>query len=55
MMHCPTSYYAGAMPEAWAMNASNLSPEVTRKNGGFDALDKVYQKRVGAKLIAYAD
>lgn len=55
IMHCPTSYYAGAIPEAWAMLASNQPPAVIRENGGFSLLDKIYQERVGAKLLSWAD
>ena len=55
LLHCPTSYYAGALPEAWAMLATTLPPAEIRKNGGFALLDKIYQERVGAKLLSWAD
>lgn len=52
MLHCATSYYAGAMPEAWAILATNQPVTTLRKNGGFALLDKVFQERVGATLVA---
>jgi TRAP-type C4-dicarboxylate transport system substrate-binding protein len=55
VLHCPTSYYAGAYPEAWAMLATTRTVDEIRKNGGFDLLDKIYQERVGAKLLSWAD
>jgi TRAP-type mannitol/chloroaromatic compound transport system substrate-binding protein len=55
MLHCATSYYAGAMPEAWAMLATNLPVTTLRKNGGWELMDKVFQERVGARLIAWGE
>ena len=55
MLHCATSYYVGAMPEAWGMLATNQPPKVLRKNGGWELLDEVFQKRVGSRLIAWGE
>jgi len=55
MLHCAASYYAGAMPEAWAILATNQPVPVLRKNGGWDLMDEVFQKRVGAKLVAWGE
>ena len=55
MLHCAASYYVGAMPEAWGMLATNQSPAVLRKNGGWELLDEVFQYRVGSRLIAWGE
>lgn len=55
MLHCAASYYAGAMPEAWAILATNQPVTTLRKNGGWELMDKVFQERVGATLIAWGE
>lgn len=55
MLHAPTSYYIGSMPEGYGMLASNTPMAELHKNGGFDLLDQAYQKRVNAKLIAWGE
>ncbi len=55
LLHCAASYYAGAMPEAWAILATNQSVPTLRKNGGWELMDEVFQKRVGSKLIAWGE
>jgi TRAP-type C4-dicarboxylate transport system substrate-binding protein len=55
MLNGPTSYYAGTMPEGYAMLASNVPIEELHKNGGYALLDSIYQKRVKAKFVAWGD
>jgi TRAP-type C4-dicarboxylate transport system substrate-binding protein len=55
LLHCASSYYVGAMPEAWAILATNQPVSTLRKNGGWEIMDEVHQKRVGAKLIAWGE
>lgn len=55
MLHCAASYYAGVMPEAWAILATNQPVTTLRKNGGWELMDKVFQERVGARLIAWGE
>lgn len=55
MLHCAASYYAGAMPEAWAILATNQPVTTLRKNGGWELMDEVFQKRVGTRLIAWGE
>ena len=55
MLHCAASYYAGAMPEAWAILATNQPVTTLRKNGGWELMDKVFRERVGATAIAWGE
>lgn len=55
MLHCAASYYAGAMPEAWAILATNRPVTTLRKNGGWELIDKVFRERVGATAIAWGE
>ena len=55
VIHSPTSYYIGAFPEAYGMLGSNISTQELRKSGAMEVLDKLYQKKVGTKLVAWGD
>ncbi len=55
MLHSPTAYYIGKVPEGYAMLAANQSPQTLRKNGGWEILQEVYAKKVGARLIAWGE
>jgi TRAP-type mannitol/chloroaromatic compound transport system substrate-binding protein len=55
VLHGPTSYYIGAFPEAYGMLASNVPVSELHKNGGYAMLDKLYQTKVGAKLVAWGE
>lgn len=55
MLHGPASYYIGAFPEAYGMLGSTAPIQELHKNGGFDLLDSQFQKKVGAKLVAWGE
>jgi TRAP-type transport system periplasmic protein len=55
MLHSPTSYYIGIVPEGYAMLASNQSPATMRKNGAWKILEEVYAKKAGAHLLAWGE
>ena len=53
--HSPSSYYAGMVPEGYAVLVTNMTPAEIRKSGGFDMLDAAHQKKANAKLLAWGD
>jgi len=55
LLHGPTSYYLGMVPEGYALLASNRTPAVLRKNGGWKILEEVYAKKAGSRLIAWGE
>ena len=55
MLHSPTAYYIGTVPEGYALLASNQSPKVFRKNGAWEILQEVYKKKAGAYLLAWGE
>lgn len=55
MLHSPTAYYIGTVPEGYGMLASNKLPSQIRKNGGFAALQGVYRQKAGAQLVAWGE
>jgi TRAP-type C4-dicarboxylate transport system substrate-binding protein len=54
MLHSPTSYYIGQVPEGYALTLSTSTPEKIRANGGFDLLAKNWEK-INAKLLAWGE
>ena len=52
-LHSPISYYIGAVPEGYAFLASNVSIQDIRTNGGWEILQEVFKKKVGARLIGW--
>lgn len=55
ILNSPVSYYIGTVPEGYAMLASNVPVEEVRKNGGWELLNEVFNKKAGAQLIAWAE
>ena len=55
MLHSPTAYYIGTVPEGYALLASNQGPKVFRKNGAWEILQEVYRKKAGAHLLAWGE
>ena len=53
--HSPSSYYAGLVPEGYAVLVTNMTPAEIRKSGGFALLDAAHQKKGNAKLLAWGD
>ena len=52
MVYTPSNYYAGQVPETDAFVAATVSPADARKNGGFELLNQVHQKKMNAYLLA---
>ena len=55
MLHAPTAYYIGTVPEGYAMLGSNHGPKAIRKNGGWKLLQKIYREKAGAHLLAWGE
>ncbi len=52
MIYTPSNYYAGQVPETDAFVAGNVSPMEARKNGGFELLNQIHQKKMNVFLLA---
>jgi TRAP-type C4-dicarboxylate transport system substrate-binding protein len=55
MLHSPTAYYIGTVPEGYAMLAGNHGPAAVRKNGGWKLFQKIYREKAGAHLLAWGE
>lgn len=55
MLHSPTAYYIGTVPEGYALLAANQGPSALRRNGAWEILEEVYMKKAGAKLLAWGE
>ena len=55
MLHSPTAYYIGTVPEGYAILAANQGPSALRKNGAWEVLQEVYLKKAGAHLLAWGE
>lgn len=55
MINNPAGLYLEIVPEGDAFSASKITPWEARENGGWDAIDKIYQEKGNAKLIAWVD
>jgi TRAP-type C4-dicarboxylate transport system substrate-binding protein len=53
MLHAPAGLYLELVPEGEVLAASSLPPMEARKNGAWDFLDSIYQKKGNAKLLAH--
>ena len=53
LMFGPSVYYAGLVPCARVIPLSNVGQATLRKNGGWAALDKCWQKGLNGKLLAH--
>lgn len=47
------SYYSGAVPEADALKASELTPVEARKAGAIDVLSGIWRKKLNAEVLAW--
>ena len=47
------TYYRGQIPEGDAMFAGTISPMEARRNGGLDALQVYWQRRINSRLIGW--
>ncbi len=55
MLHSPTAYYIGTVPEGYAILAANQGPSALRKNGAWKILEEIYMKKAGAHLLAWGE
>ena len=55
MLHSPAAYHVGIIPHGLAMMATNMTPAEIRANGGFDLLEPNWEKKLNAKIIAWAE
>jgi TRAP-type C4-dicarboxylate transport system substrate-binding protein len=55
MLHSPTAYYIGLVPEGYAMTLSTQTPAKIRANGGFALLEKIWAEKANAKLLAWGE
>ena len=53
MIHCPSSYYAGMVPEARLLLLSNKSPSQMRKEGAYKYIQKAWAKGLNARFISW--
>jgi TRAP-type C4-dicarboxylate transport system substrate-binding protein len=47
------TYYRGVLPEGDAVFASTITPTEARRNGGFEALQPYWAKRINARLLGW--
>ncbi len=55
MLHSPTAYYIGLVPEGYALTLSTQTPAKIRANGGFALLEKIWAEKANAKLLAWGE
>ena len=55
MLHSPTAYYIGTVPEGYALLAANQGPRALRANGAWEILQDAYMKKAGAILLAWGE
>ncbi|MGE0745127.1 MAG: TRAP transporter substrate-binding protein DctP [Rhodospirillales bacterium] len=49
----PTAYTLGVIPEGDALLGSNVTPAQARANGGYAALNKIWNERLNANIVAW--
>lgn len=55
ILYEPPNFYLGQMPEGDAFSASQKTPMELRKNGGWDYVADIYEKKLNAKLLGWFD
>ena len=55
MLWGPAGYYAGTVPEAYALMGSQKPIQTLWANGGMDLLNKVWGKRLNARILAWGE
>ncbi|MEE2956523.1 MAG: TRAP transporter substrate-binding protein DctP [Pseudomonadota bacterium] len=53
LIHCPSSYYAGMVPEARLLLLSNQGPKALRKAGTYKLLQKAWAKGLNAHIVGW--
>jgi TRAP-type C4-dicarboxylate transport system substrate-binding protein len=49
----PAGYYAGEVPESLALLGTTARLEEVRKNGGWELINEIWTKRIGARVLAW--
>ena len=55
LLHCPSAYHIGLVPEGYVFTLSTKSAAEIRKNGGFELLQKIWAERMNARFIAWGE
>ncbi|MEX2454106.1 MAG: TRAP transporter substrate-binding protein DctP [Rhodospirillaceae bacterium] len=55
ILHSPTAYYIGMVPEGYALTLATKMPAEVRANGGWAMLEKVWEEKANAKLLAWGE
>ncbi|MDA1323730.1 MAG: TRAP transporter substrate-binding protein DctP [Proteobacteria bacterium] len=55
ILHSPTAYYIGLVPEGYALQLATKSPAEIRENGGWELLEKVWEQKANAKLLGWGE
>lgn len=55
LLHGPSGYYAGQVPEAFMMTGSNLPVAELWKNGALDRLQPIYGSKLNAHILAWGE
>ncbi|WBU58863.1 TRAP transporter substrate-binding protein DctP [Paracoccus albus] len=55
MINNPAGLYLEIVPEGDAFSAATITPWEARENGGWELIDRIYQEKGNAKLIAWVD
>jgi len=55
ILYEPPNFYLGQVPEGDAFSASQKTPMELRKNGGWNYVADIYEKKLNAKLLGWFD
>ena len=55
MLHSPTAYYIGLVPEGYALTLATRTAQQVRQNGGWAMLEKIWEQKANAKLLAWGE
>ncbi len=55
MLHSPTAYYIGLVPEGYALTLATQTAQQVRANGGWAMLEKIWEEKANAKLLAWGE
>lgn len=53
LLHSPASYYNGTIPETDVLLVSERTPDELRRNGGWDLLEKIWNQKINAHILAW--
>lgn len=53
LLHSPASYYNGTIRETDALLVSERTPDELRENGGWELMEKIWNERLNAHILAW--